>query len=39
MARDFSDGVLYADILSYYFPKLVKNFSFEVKYSTESKIS
>jgi len=38
MARDFSDGVLMSDVLSNYFPKLVKAHPYTLKNSTDSKI-
>jgi hypothetical protein len=38
MARDFSDGVLMADILCHFFPAVVKQHVYEVKHSTEQKV-
>ena len=39
MARDFSDGVLMADILCHCFPKILKKHNYDIKHSTESKIT
>jgi hypothetical protein len=38
MARDFSDGVLMADILCHFFPGVLKQHVYEVKHSTEQKV-